>query len=157
MSQSYMPKINHKISSNMPYLLTFVLILAALVRIVFYFEINTGPFISQHDWDQSDMNYFDQWAKNIVEGDWLTEHNFHPLHRWHRMIVIADDYFQANPDLAQKYVFAAGGGTTSAEPARLLWNHWYGEKTFHQEPLYERESRGQYLLLCLYFPFKPAE
>ncbi len=125
-------KFNFKLSAGLRLALVLLIVLAGLIRSVYFYEINTSPFISQHVWRQSDMNYFDQWAKNIASGDWLSAQNAHPFHWWHHLI--AEDYFRTQPEAAQKYI--SSGAAMGVEPARLLWNHWYGEKIFHQEPLY---------------------
>jgi len=56
----------------------------------------------------SDMHVFDQWARNIVAGDWLGRTVFHPLGRW------------------------------QLEVAPLAkWKHWYGESpVFYKAPFY---------------------
>jgi len=44
-----------------------------LIRIAYFVEIVHSPLIAQHRWSQSDMNFFDRWAKAIADGDWLSE------------------------------------------------------------------------------------
>ncbi len=132
MPPSNMSKFNFKISARLRLVLVSLIVVAGLMRIVYFYEINNSPLISQHVWEQTDMNYFDQWAKDIADGDWLSEKSSHPFHIWHRLI--AEDYFRTEPDTAKKYIYA--GAAMGVEPRRLLWNHWYGEKIFHQEPLY---------------------
>ena len=124
---------NHKKKTNLQLVLMLLLVLAGLMRIIYFAEINAGPLISQHLWEETDMNFFDHWAKKISGGDWLTDQAVHPYNNWHREI--AAEYFRTNPDAIQKYV-SDDPGSSVVDPSRLLWNHWYGEKTFHQEPLY---------------------
>ncbi len=104
---------------------------AVLLRAACLLELNGGPLVEQHRWTESDMWFFDRWARNIAGGDWLSDRPLHPLHSWHREI--AAMHFAAHPDQAQAL---ARDPTSAADPAQGLWNRWLGGKTFHQEPLY---------------------
>src|SRR5690349_13294983 len=80
-------------------LLALLLILAGMARVVYFVQINDTPLVHQHVYELSDMNHFDQWARNIAAGDWLTRQNIHPFHDWHRMI--AEEYLTGGrPDRA---------------------------------------------------------
>jgi 4-amino-4-deoxy-L-arabinose transferase-like glycosyltransferase len=89
------------------------------------------------------MSTFDQWAKILSSGDWLTNRSFHPYHVWHDLT--AQEYFKLYPGRLDEYI-RKGGGT---EPGRPLWEEWYGGRTFHQEPLYP------YLVGATYAVFGP--
>ena len=76
------------------------------------------------------MFFFDSWARDIASGDWLTRKPLHPFVSW--QAEVANIYFRENPDEKNRVDTIAHG----LEPARLLWNEWYGGSQFHQEPLY---------------------
>ncbi len=129
------------------------LVLAALVlaslllRAGYFLEFNQGPGIWQHRWDQSDMNFFDTWARDLAAGDWLTDKPLHPFHHWHRLI--AAEYFHLFPEAAGAWPQPDVSSGIPAAPGRTLWNRWYGGKAFHQEPLYP------YLVALTYKFFGP--
>jgi 4-amino-4-deoxy-L-arabinose transferase-like glycosyltransferase len=102
---------------------------AVLFRVAYFLEINGGPCSAWHRWDQSDLHFFDQWGRQIAGGDWLSKGTLHPFHEWHARV--ARTYFEARP--GEEEELRRQGGE---EPARALWNRWYGGRLFHQEPLY---------------------
>jgi 4-amino-4-deoxy-L-arabinose transferase-like glycosyltransferase len=108
--------------------LTILVVAAVIIRLFYFLELNRGPCIWQHRWPDSDMNFFDAWARDIAAGDWLSDRSFHPRHSWYGEVAAA--YLADHPDEAQ--ALAQGG----QEPAVALWDRWYGGKRFHQEPLY---------------------
>lgn len=104
---------------------------AALVRVGYLVELWDGPCLAQHRWAESDMSFFDRWARDIVAGDWLSARPRHPVHDWHRDI--AARYFAAHPGEAEALARDPHAG---GDAARALWNRWLGGAVFHQEPLY---------------------
>jgi len=118
------------LAAHRPLVVAAVALAAALVRAAYLVELNDGPLLAQQEWAESDMWFFDRWARDIVGGDWLSDRALHPLHSWHRELAAA--YFAAHPEAAE----ARAGGPGAADPAQALWNRWLGGKTFHQEPLY---------------------
>ncbi len=80
------------------------------------------------------MNFFDLWAQRIAAGDLLTTEVLHPTHDWHKLI--ADEYFKIRPDQPALLLSQWQGPDAAPPAATLLWNRWFGRKTFHQEPLY---------------------
>jgi len=116
--------------------LVLALLVAAslLVRAGYFLELSRGPCRWQHLWDQSDMNFFDTWARDIAGGDWLTNKSLHPLHDWHRFH--AQEYFRLHPEAAAALAGATLADGTPADATRVLWDRWLGGKTFQQEPLY---------------------
>ena len=108
-----------------------VALAAALIRAACLVELNGGPLLAQNQWAESDMAFFDRWARDIARGDWSSDRLLHPSHSWYRELATA--YFAAHPDAAQAL---ARDPATAADPARALWDRWLGGKTFHQEPLY---------------------
>lgn len=109
-----------------------IVVVSAALRIAYFAELSAGPCLWQHRARETDMAFFDEWARLIADGDWLTDRNLHPDHIWYRQI--AEAYFQAYPDRRAAWERAPDG--TARDPAEALWNHWYGGKCFHQEPLY---------------------
>jgi len=110
------------------------LVLFSLVfRVVYFTQLSAGPCILQHRWEESDMNFFDVWAKKIAAGDWWTNEAVHPLMNWQRRVsqIALTTHPELKTSLEQE---SAAGGEKDID--RLLWNRWYGEKAFHQEPLY---------------------
>jgi|GEM_PF-588126 len=114
--------------------LTVLVMTSLLLRLGYFLEISRGPCLWQHLWDQTDMNFFDSWARDIAAGDWLTNKSLHPHHIWHKLI--AEAYFRRHPEAVSDLAGASLADGTRADAARVLWDRWYGGKTFHQEPLY---------------------
>ena len=114
-------------------ILTIVAV-SVLLRIIYFVEINASPLLWQHRWDKSDMNHFDQWARDIAKGDWLTRRPTVPMHSWQKQI--AADYLEEHPDRAEALTKEAAAMSPPGEPANLLWVKWAGGLTFYQEPLY---------------------
>ncbi len=116
-------------------LILIVLILASvLVRITYFIQINNSPNVWQHRWEESDMNFFDLWAREIATGDWLTNQALHPYHTWKKMV--ADIYFRMHPNQAKILEQQNQLSREDFDTGHALWNQWYGNKQFHQEPLY---------------------
>jgi len=127
--------------------LAIIIAASVLVRIPYFLEINHSPCVWQHRWSQTDMNFFDLWAKNIAAGDWLTDKVLHPWHEWHKSIAAA--YLRLHPEAVSSQEPVRPAGASPAEPFRVLWERWWGGKNFHQEPLYP------YLVALTYQVFGP--
>ncbi len=106
-----------------------LLVLALLVRVVYFVDAGHSPAVGMHEWAESDMSFFDLWAGEIAAGDLLTNQSLHPDHSWHREAAVT--YLGDHPEEAT--TLAPGG--SPQEAGRALWNKWYGCKRFHQEPL----------------------
>lgn len=126
-------KLESILGASKRYIAIGILLISLLVRFIYYKQAIDTPIAVFHNWDQSDMNFFDIWAKQIVKGDVLTNQSLHPQHGWCKEL--ADAYFAKYPDEEKKYQVLTGGDTTKAAWIEL-WNHWYGERQFHQEPVY---------------------
>lgn len=113
-------------------ILAGIVVVSVLLRVGYFIQLNAGPCIWQHRWDQCDMNFFDRWARQIAAGDWLCENVSPPIHAWHRRM--AADYYRRHPDEFAKARRAEAAGGPS--PARALWNRWAGGRRFYQGPLY---------------------
>ncbi len=122
-----------------------IVVVSAALRIAYFAELSAGPCLWQHRARETDMAFFDEWARLIADGDWLTDRSLHPDHIWYRRI--AEAYFQAYPDRRAAWERAPDG--TVRDPAEALWDHWYDGKCFHQEPLYP------YLIAATYRVFGP--
>lgn len=123
-----------------------LVLLAALFRIIYFVQLNDGPCIQQHRWKNSDMHFFDAWAKWIAGGDWLTNDSVHPLVPWQRDI--STTAMATHADLKESVAKeAAAKGQKDLD--RVLWDRWLEGKTFHQEPLYP------YMVAVTYSIFGP--
>ncbi len=111
-----------------------IILVSLLFRVIYYIQLNQTDLVNQHRWDETDMSFFDQWAKRIGQGDLLSDTAMHPIHHWTNEI--ANLHFEEHPEELQRYLETAGIDTLSNTPAKLLWDRWYGGKQFHQEPLY---------------------
>ncbi len=114
--------------------ITALVLASLLLRAGYFLEFNRGPGMWQYRWDQSDMHFFDTWARDLAGGDWLTAKPLHPLHEWQRLL--AADYFRLHPEAAGALLAQQGPAKVPVDAARLLWTRWYGGRAFHQEPLY---------------------
>jgi 4-amino-4-deoxy-L-arabinose transferase-like glycosyltransferase len=128
------PRLQHWLAAHQRLVIGLLIGVSVLVRIVYFAQLAGGPCAVLHQYRQTDMNFFDLWARRIAGGDWLSNAPLHPLHRWHRQV--ADDYFAKNPEKLAEFSGIPGVDGAPFSPAEALWNHWYGDKTFHQEPLY---------------------
>jgi hypothetical protein len=112
--------------------------LTALSLRVIYFQQSQGtPAMYFHHWGESDMNFFDNWARSIANGDWLNRKGPHPYHFWHKEL--SEMYFESNPSEVSKYqaqAEALSKHDPDMSPGKALIYEWYGGPTFHQEPLY---------------------
>jgi 4-amino-4-deoxy-L-arabinose transferase-like glycosyltransferase len=119
--------------------LALTLVVAALLRSVVYVELADGPWPHLQAWTQSDMHFFDHWARTIAAGDLLTREDMRPYHGRHR-------------DMACAAVRSGSPDSTacSDEQVRATWDTWVGAHTFWQDPLYP------YLMAVPYALFGPA-
>jgi Dolichyl-phosphate-mannose-protein mannosyltransferase len=122
-------KIDNWISVNMRRISLGIVIFSLFL---YYNQAVHSPIVFMHNWDQSDMFFYDTWAKEMAQGDWSLNQELHPFASWHKDM--ADTYFKKYPEKATLYLRATGNDTLKAQKA--LFNHWYNGKTYHQEPLY---------------------
>lgn len=115
-----MDSLEKKLSSYTTFIILLIVLLSLVIRIIYYHEIQYTYLPFSYHYDQTDMNFFHEWACKIVQGDYLTEQGLHPYHGWHKKI--------AEIVLCAEEMDAGQG--------KVLWNRWYGEKRFHQEPFY---------------------
>jgi hypothetical protein len=100
---------------------------AAVIRLVAALEVNRTPLSRLDRWAQTDMHYFDGWARQIAAGDWTSAEVPMPMHRWHREI--AGGYLGTHPEVQAALREAADAEAT-------LWAHWMQAPRFYQDPLY---------------------
>jgi 4-amino-4-deoxy-L-arabinose transferase-like glycosyltransferase len=122
-----------------------IVVVSAVVRAIYFLQLSAGPSLYQHRSTLTDMNFFDLWAQRIATGDLLTKEALHPMHDWHQRI--AEAYFTIRPDQAKLLLSQWKGPGASHPAATLLWNRWFGQRTFHQEPLYPYMLATFYKLL----------
>jgi Dolichyl-phosphate-mannose-protein mannosyltransferase len=115
-------------------LITIVVLSIIIKGIFFYQATQNAPVFKFHEWNQCDMNFFNLWAEKISEGDILLENPLHPNHIWE--IKTANYYFAHNPEKYAEYIKKNNGVKDTVALSQLLWNHWFQEKTYQQEPLY---------------------
>src|SRR5687768_12926808 len=105
-----------------------------LLSLIYYFQARDSAIMTVYKWVNSDMNFFDVWAKDIAAGDWLGKDALHPYHNWHDDL--AREYFQQFPDVAAQYGYSAADSLAAQNAKYALINDIYKDKTYHQEPLY---------------------
>jgi 4-amino-4-deoxy-L-arabinose transferase-like glycosyltransferase len=113
-----------------------VFVLSLLISGWYYQQAYQSPATTIHQWDNSDMAFFDTWASYLEEGNWWCDTVIHPYHDWHDDF--AASYLKAYPEEAQTYYTDPRSGEVRNELAarKALINDIYKGKTFHQEPLY---------------------
>lgn len=112
----------------------FLFGLSLVLSIIYYMQARNSPIMTFHKWENSDMAFFDSWARDIASGNWLGDKELHPYHDWHN--ILAAEYFTQFPDIAAKYQYVASDSLKADNAKRALINDIYKGKTFHQEPLY---------------------
>jgi 4-amino-4-deoxy-L-arabinose transferase-like glycosyltransferase len=135
-------RVNAWIARRWSLLVIGVLAVSASLRVVYFVQAAGGPLASLHRWDQTDMNHFDSWAKQIAAGDWMSRNVDPPLHDWH--VEVVRRQLLSEPENAARL---AAAGVTLDDPtmvthpalkdeARTRWNTWIGNGRLYQDPLY---------------------
>jgi tetratricopeptide (TPR) repeat protein len=111
-----------------------LIVLAAIgIRAACLFQLNASPLLEMQHWDQTDMNYYDAWARTVAGGDWLSATVTPPMHQWQRDVATA--YLQTHQaDAGQLAREAQAAGTSDL--ALVLWKRWMHTPQFYQDPLY---------------------
>ena len=68
---SYATRAEDWLRTRRTAVLAAVIVLSAVLRIAYFVQLNDGPCLWQHRWDQSDMHFFNAWAEHIAAGDLL--------------------------------------------------------------------------------------
>ena len=121
-----------------------IILISLIFRIIYFNQISHSPLINFHHWSESDMNFFDSWGEYLAEEDWLADTSFHPHHSWHQEI--AELYFQDHTVEYQTYIDSIQNSNIKLSPEKLLLNRWFGEKKYHQEPLYAYTLAATYAI-----------
>jgi 4-amino-4-deoxy-L-arabinose transferase-like glycosyltransferase len=117
--------------------LPWLLVAASIaVRLAAFLQLDATPFLHMERWAQTDMHYYDGWARRIAAGDWLSAAVPLPMHRWHHEV--AQAYFTQHPDVR------AAIAREGHDPDTTIWSRWMRTPRFYQDPLYP------YLLAVLY-------
>jgi len=146
-TQSWMQRLERWLRRHRLAVILAIVAASVCFRTVYFLQLSRGPCLWQHGWQQSDMNFFDAWARQIASGDWLTDSALHPMPRW--AMEIAERDFHDFPEEARELERLAAATPGGRSAAALLWDRWYGGKEFHQEPLYP------YLLAVTYASLAP--
>src|SRR5688500_1184463 len=125
---------NTFIDKRKTWVIAFLFILSAGLSVVYYLQARDSAIMSIHKWVNSDMAFFDTWAKHIVAGDFWGDEALHPFHDWHDSF--AAEYFRQYPAEAITYNYTPADSAQSLAAKKSLINDIYKGKTFHQEPLY---------------------
>ena len=133
-SPPFIPKMEQWLQTHRITIVVSILLLSALIRMVYYFQLNHTDVIFHHRWSETDMSFFDQCAQRIAGGDILSDTAMHPIHSWTK--AIATEYLRRHPDTLARYMKLSGQDSIRNSPEKMLWDRWYGGKKFHQEPLY---------------------
>ena len=105
-----------------------ILAAAVILRVILFLQIDGTPFVHLERWAQTDMHYYDGWARQIAAGDWLSSRVPMPMHRWHHEV--AQVYFAEQPDV--RAAFEREG----RDPDTAIWERWMQTPRFYQDPLY---------------------
>jgi len=88
--------IERWLTAHQRLILAAIVLASVLLRVGYFIEIGQSPCASQHRWEHSDMLYFDTWARDIAQGDWLSNNIRPPIHWWHKLV--AAQYFRIHPE-----------------------------------------------------------
>jgi 4-amino-4-deoxy-L-arabinose transferase-like glycosyltransferase len=127
-------KLEQWCQSHRPWIILTIIAVSLALRVVYYQQCSNTGFINEHLNPESDMSFFNEGAVKIADGDLLSKTIHHPQHKW--MEWVANRYFQSHPDKLELLKTKIGNDTLNNSPTKMIWNQWYGENTFQQEPLY---------------------
>src|SRR5688500_13772948 len=94
-------------------LLAALLALGALVRVTSYLQVRDGAIHYFHWAADTDMHFFDGWARTLAGGEWLAAPL--PYHPWHHEVA-RDVQAMRTP-----------GRPFDEADGRRLWRHWMGD------------------------------
>jgi hypothetical protein len=116
------------------FVVTVVIAVSIAARLMYFRQLNPTPFVELHRWRQTDMNYYDRWARQIAAGDWRSASVNVPMHRWHRDV--AERYFAEHPGQRAELERTAAQAGSPADPEAAIWAQWMRAPRFYQDPLY---------------------
>src|SRR5688500_19045792 len=69
--------------------------------VIYYLQSRESPIMTVYKWQNSELTFYDTWAKEIAAGDWIGNKPLHPYHDWHDMM--ATEYFKQFPEAANTF------------------------------------------------------
>jgi len=134
--KDWLAPINDFLTTHTRKVAGLIFILSLGLSAIYYSQGHNSPLKSLYKWKNSDMAFFDEWARHVAGGDWLCDTLLHPYHDWHG--IFATSYFKQYPDVASGYFNenTQNGSLDTVAARKSLINDIYKGKTFHQEPLY---------------------
>lgn len=107
-----------------------IVVIAIGIRVVYYTQVSATPVVRLQQAPETDMSYYDAWARQIAAGDWLSRRVAVPSHRWHRDVART---YRATHDVP-----ALGPNDSPPEERQdaTQWAAWMHLPTFYQDPLY---------------------
>ena len=111
-----------------------IVVVSVAIRIIYFVQLAPTPFLHLERWAQSDMHYYDAWARQIADGDWLSRTVPMPMHRWHHEV--AQQFFADHPDERAAFDAAAARAGGRVDADTLVWSRWMRVPVFYQDPLY---------------------
>ena len=133
-----------RLSRHRRAILAILVALSLAARLVYFVQVNATPFVEMHEWRQTDMHYYDGWARQIAAGDWLSASVRIPMHRWHREV--AARYLTSHPDARPALDQEAARVGHGIDAEDVLWSRWMGVPRFYQDPLYAYLMAATYKL-----------
>jgi 4-amino-4-deoxy-L-arabinose transferase-like glycosyltransferase len=109
-----------------------LLVAAGLIRVAAFIQLNSTPLVDLEQWRETDMHYYDAWARRIADGDWLSRRVFVPMNRWQQEV--AQEYLAGHHDDPAQANSAAHQTQTDVDS--VLWSRWMRLPAFYQDPLY---------------------
>jgi tetratricopeptide (TPR) repeat protein len=131
------------------FVLALILSAGLVLRIIYFVQLNNTPSINYHQWDQTDMNFFDKWAKYIGDDHWLQDTSYYNFTYPFR--VVSGAYLSNHPEAKNELMkyLPANAPHDSESFGKALFIKWGGEKVYFQEPLYV------YVVATIYKIFGP--
>jgi dolichyl-phosphate-mannose-protein mannosyltransferase len=114
--------------------LTLLIVASVAIRAAYFRQLDHSPLIQMYRWSQTDMHYYDGWARQIAAGDWASAQVRIPMHRWHREI--AEAYLGMHPDVRAVLEREAKDAPEGPDARERLWMQWMRTPRFYQDPLY---------------------
>ncbi len=127
-------RITQRLAAHRKLVIILLLALSVLIRAGYYLEARDGPLLYGHLWSETDMSFFDHWAKVIVYHDPLGRQPLHPFFSW--QVAPAEAHFRAHPEQIAQYEAAGVPHGDTGALYRALWDRWTHGKEYYQEPLY---------------------
>jgi len=121
-----LPGADEWIAARRRWILVALATFGVVTRVALFTELSDTSCLALVRDRDSDMAFFVEWAQ-AIDQDPLVNRALHPFHSWHQGV--ATTHFAEHPPTTVPR-------GEEEEEARALWNQWYGEKRFHQEPLY---------------------